>query len=309
METQNHSTDPKSNNKGLLIGLGVFLIISLATNIYLWKQSAEKEIVYQTKVDSLYIVRDNLSADLSNTSTDLNKYKGITDSLDRVVEEGNSKIAAQEAKINELKRKANKSEGDRKALQEEVGKLNKLKEEYLERIDQLITENQVLKTQNQDLVGTVSTLNEEKSGLEKKVNAAAALRTEYIKATAYKKRLLTGKFTETSMASKATKLHVCFTVLENPLAQIGDKVAHVRIIAPDGKTTVGDRSKGSTTFKSLPNNDDVQATFNIPFNYKNQKQELCSDYEDEKHLFTDGNYKVEVYIDGILSSTSAFSLK
>jgi predicted nuclease with TOPRIM domain len=309
METQNHDTEPKSNNnKGLLIGLGVFLIISLATNIYLWKQSAEKEIVYQTKVDSLYIVRDNLSADLSNTNTDLNKYKGINDSLDRVVEEGNSKIAEQEAKINELKRKANKSEGDRKKLQEEVTKLNKLKEEYLERIDQLMTENQVLKTQNQDLTGTVSHLTEEKSGLEKKVNAAAAIKTEYVKATAYKKRLLTNKLVETSMANKTTKLHVCFTVLENPLAQVGDKVAYVRIIAPDGKSTLGDKSKGSGTFKTS-DNEEIQVTFTIPFSYKNQKQELCSDYEDEKHLLTDGNYKVEVYIDGTLSSTSVFSLK
>ncbi len=61
------------------------------------------------------------------------------------------------------------------------------------------------------------------------------------------------------MAKRTNKMDVCFSVLENKIAQLGEKNVYLRIIEPGGKT-LGARETGSNVFKMANSNEEVQYT-------------------------------------------------
>ncbi|MFM7078964.1 MAG: hypothetical protein ACKOYC_04135, partial [Bacteroidota bacterium] len=109
-------------------------------------------------------------------------------------------------------------------------------------------------------------------------------------------------------ADKVYNMKVCFSVMDNQIAQSGQKEVHLRIVEPGGKT-MGDRSSGSGTFKLAGSGEEVQYTASQNIDYNNQKQDLCLNWSDSKKSFSPGTYIIEVYVDGNLSSASSHVLK
>ncbi len=300
MENQSNSGKSSGTNKVIL----VVLILSLIGNVWQWRNQSNTIEMYDVKVDSLVTARVDVEKELTETYAELNKYKGISSRLDSLLSEANSKVADQETRIKQLLKKERAGSALNKKLQAELEDLKKLRDEYLEKIDQLLVENEQLKKEKSELSGTVASLTK---NLETTVSTASVLKSEYLRVTTYKRRN-NDKYTTTAMAKRTNKLEACFTILENKIAQAGEKTVYLRIVEPGGKT-LGGRSEGSSTFKMAGSNEEVMYTASQKIDYTNAKQDLCMKWEEQERVFTPGTYAVEVYVDGHLSSAGSVLLR
>lgn len=297
MENQN-----QSSGKGRI--LWIVLVLSLIFNIYQWRNKASVVEALEVKTDSLVTARVDVEKELAATYEELNQYKGINSRLDSLLLEANNMVDQQKDKIASLMKKEKNSAALNKKLNAELEELKKLRDQYLEKVDELLVENENLKKQNTDLTSTVETISK---NLESTVNTASVLKSEYVKVKAYKKKS-SGKFSETAMAKRTNKMEVCFTILENKITQPGEKTAYLRIIEPGGKT-MGGSSEGSSTFKMKGTNEDVMYSNSQKIDYKNEKQDVCLNWEEKERIFTPGTYVIEIYIDGNLSTAASYVLK
>ena len=294
----------EQNNKGknTVTVLALLLILSLAGNVFLFVTKNNQQEEMQARIDTVYIEKGKVEKQLEFTSNELDLYMGISDSLDKVVAEGKSQIVALEEDVKKLRSLAKKDASKKKELQAKLDELNKLVESYLEKIDQLITENQLLKNQNAELSTEVHDMTEQNKTLTGKVNAAAMIKAEYVKVSPLKKKVIGGDFAETSLAKKVDKIKVSFTLLANNLAETGDKNVHIRIVEPGGKTL------GGGTFNAADTQTPTESTATVIVQYdKGSKANSAVEYVGTD--FKPGNYKVEVYIDGFLSGGGGVVLK
>ncbi len=296
MENQN-----SSGKKGII--WIVLFAASALFNVYQWRNHTTTTEVYEVTKDSLITARVDVEKELGATIEELNKYKGINDHLDSLLAEANGKIDEQKARIQKLIRSEGNSASLNKKLAAELETLKKLRDEYLDKIDALMVENQRLKQDSTNLAGNVETLTK---NLETTVNTASVLKSEYFKITSYKKRN-NGKFTTTVMSKRTNKLDVCFTLLANAIAKGGEKNVYLRIVEPGGKV-MGNRSAGSNSFK-MASGEEVMFTNTVAVNYENKNVEQCISYEESERVFTPGTYVIEVYVDGNLSGASSYVLR
>lgn len=296
--------ESQKQNKTTQYALLVLLLLSLAGNVFQFKNNKEDVKTRDSKIDTLVTVQGELEKELVETNKELESYRGISANLDSLLNDANSKIAAQEAKINKLiSGEKNQSKLNSK-LKKELAELRKLKDQYLEKIDQLITENAQLKKENEEKAAAITQLNEEKSGLQNKVLTASQLQAEYIKVNSFKKKG-SGKYVETSLAKRTNKIEVSLTVMDNKVADAGDKMVYVVIKEPGGKTLAG---ISKATFTSTDGGE-VSATASYKVAYTGQKQEVKVNYESEERELEAGNYIIDVYIDGTLVNTSTYILR
>ncbi len=291
-----------NKSKNTVTILAVVLILSLIGNVVLFVSKNNQQEEMQARIDTVYIEKGRVETELAYTSGELDKYMGISDSLDKVVVEGKTQIETLEKDIKNLKGLAKKDASKKKELQAKVDELNKLMESYLEKIDQLITENQLLKNQNAELSTEVQEMSEQNKNLTGKVNAAAMIKAEYIKVSPLKKKLIGDDYAETSLAKKVDKIKVSFTLLANNLNESGDKNVHVRIIEPGGKVL------GGGTFNAGDTQTPTEFTSTVIVQYdKASKANGAIEFAGTD--FKSGNYKVEVYVDGFLSGGGGVVLK
>ena len=296
MENQN-----SSGKKGI-----IWIILFAASalfNVYQWRNHTTVTEVYEVTKDSLITARVDVEKELGATIEELNKYKGINEHLDSLLVEANGKIDEQKARIQKLIRSEGNSASLNKKLAVELETLKKLRDEYLDKIDDLMVENQRLKQDSTNLAANVETLTK---NLETTVTTASVLKSEYFKVASYKKRG-NGKFTTTVMSKRTNKLDVCFTLLGNAIAKAGEKNVYLRIVEPGGKV-MGNRSAGSNSFK-MANGEEVMFTNTVTVAYENKNVEQCIAYEENERVFTPGTYVIEVYVDGNLSGASSYVLR
>ncbi len=105
-----------------------------------------------------------------------------------------------------------------------------------------------------------------------------------------------GKEKVTTTAKRVDKLRISFDLLENLIAQPGNKEIYVVITAPDG-SPVAVEALGSGTFNTREGQEKIY-TQKIDVNYvQNKRQTISFDWKQNKDFAT-GNYKIEVYNNG-----------
>jgi hypothetical protein len=292
----------KGNNTNKL--LLIVLIASLGFNAWLYSSKTDMAESHRLEKEGLITANLDIEKELNDTYTELNQYKGINSRLDSLLLEANSKVDEQKSRIAQLMKNEKNSSKLNKQLLAEMQELKKMRDEYLERIDALLVENETLKKEKNELSGTVETLTK---NLESTVTTASILKSEYLVVKSYKKRS-NDKFTTTAMAKRTNKIESCFTVLENNIAKTGEKTVYMRIIEPGGKI-VGNRTEGSNSFKKVDTNEDLLFTTSKTIEYKNEKESICIDWTEEDRVFTSGTYMIEIYIDGYLSAVNSMTLR
>lgn len=292
----------KGNNTNKL--LIILLIASLGLNAWLFSSKTDMAENHRVEKEGLITANLDIEKELNDTYTELNQYKGINSRLDSLLLEANSKVDEQKSKIAKLMKNEKNSSKLNKQLLAEMDELKKMRDDYLERIDAILVENETLKKEKNELTGTVEMLTK---NLENTVSTASVLKSEYLVVTSYKKRN-SDKFTTTAMAKRTNKIESCFTVLENKIARTGEKTVYMRIIEPGGKI-VGNRTEGSNSFKKADTNEDLLFTTSKTIEYKNEKESICIDWTEEDRVFTSGTYMIEIYIDGYLSAVNSMTLR
>jgi hypothetical protein len=296
-----------SKNRALPLLLLFLLLGSIGLNFYFYKQNKATIETDTVKIDSLVEVRVEISSELAQTSLDLNKYKGLSEKMDSLLLAANGQIAERESRIRQLIATEKDLVALNKKLKVELEELKALKDSYLESIDQLLKENSQLKYENKALNNSLNEVITENLDLFKKVKTAENLKAEYLKVGIFKRKN-NGKYIETVMAKRTNKLEVCFSVLENKVAQVGRKNVYLRIITPDG-LPLGSRSGGSGSFKLAGSNEEVLFTAMQEVDYANDKVDICLPFEEQDRVFASGTYIVEVYVEGVPAAASSFTLK
>ncbi len=291
-------------NRKLVTLLIALLLLLLVGNIYQWKNHTTTVVSYDSRIDSMIFVRVEVEKELASTEMELEKYRGISADLDSLLNSANLTIKDQERKIQQIVNNEKNLEKQSKKLKAELAVLKKLRDEYLEKIDQLVTENKELKAKNDSLNLTVNNLSTANKSLETKVKSAAVLKIEYVKVKSYKKKG-SGKLVESSLAKRTNKIEVCFTVMDNKFAATGDKIVYLVITEPTGKILAG-QSKAS--FISTENTE-VAATASYQINYSGKKEDACIGFETEERILTSGNYNFDLYIDGEMIASAQYLLE
>jgi chromosome segregation ATPase len=296
-----NNTEKKGNKSTLWI---ILLLGSLGINVYQWQKHDSVVASYEVKTDSLITARVDVEKELSATYEELNKYKGINEHLDSLLIEANGKVDEQKARIEKLLAQGKLSKEQITKLNGELAELRKLRDDYIEKIDQLMVENNRLRNDSTTLA---TNLDATTKNLEATVATASVLKSEYFKVTSFKKRN-NDKYSETAMAKKTNKIDVCFSMMENKIAKAGDKNVYLRIVEPGGKI-LGSGMSGSSTFKVTATNEEMQYTTTKTSSYNNEKTDMCLTFEQEERNLPAGTYNAEVYVDGVLSGATTFVLR
>jgi regulator of replication initiation timing len=291
----------QKSNTGLKIGLGILLVLFLgsafiASKYYTEGKEREQELVGQ---------KQEVMNDLNNMAKQYDEA-----------------IAASEIKDQDLIDARERIQGlmdSLKVSQNSVNSLWRYKKKFLalqEEMDELLVENDRLKVENEYLAtsldSTQTQLEErtvftdsllvQNTELANVVEDAAALQTVGLVGMGVIERS-SGKQIPTERARRSDKIKICFTVAKNTLTEAGDKELYVQVIDPKNNV--------------LGSNDQVQFEDQVlnyslisRFNYENRNLNICeyiSQLDDSN--FEKGSYKVNVFNDKEMISSSEFTLR
>ena len=198
-------SDNKNKSNIILI---ILLLISVGFNIY--QYSAKNNLITESKNerDSLITARVDIEKELNETYSELNQYKGENARMDSLLSKANTDLKSYEDKIAQLLKSESNKDQLNKKLSEELKEIKKLRDQYLEKIDNLLAENTKLKKDNSDLNSKVEQISKD---LQNTVNTASVLRVEYLNIATLKKKY-NDKYAPTVLAKRTDKFDICFTV-------------------------------------------------------------------------------------------------
>lgn len=295
----------KKSNKWLhIIYLAVVFILLCSTGVLSYKLYHQK-IIYHEIVK----VQDNTQFEKEMVTKELNSLLEQYESLKTNNKKVNAELQAEREKIEkmitEIKNLKATNHYQLKQYKDEIETLKKVMRSYVVQIDSLNTVNIGLKTEN---VKVKSDIEKEKNvnkelvvkneELTTKVNVAAVLKAQNILPTALNKR---GK--SVVKARKVEKFQICFTILENDLAQAGSKDVYLRIARPDGLVL-------ATSEQDLFRYGNEQIVFSSKrqVDYQNKNVDVCIFWDNNQELIP-GSYTVDLFSDGNLIGTNKFTLK
>lgn len=318
MDTPNTAEEtPEKENKGrgliILLFILVALFAALSGYLYVQLNSIKKES------EALKAQTEQAGKDIDEYRAQLQELTAKYDSLMQAHEGLKAELGAERDKVVALMRdyerlKANGGTPDSPAGKGFKARLEELQQAYDENeaiIADLKAKNQELTNENfkavkqmEELNAQNSKLTQENSKLSKTVDIAKRLKTYEVYADAV--RVSGTKEKPVTKASKADRLRVCFTVLDNQIADKQEKAIYAVIKDPNKKTfTTGDRSK-----ITLLNGDEIPYSVKKDIFYDNKVMQLCLNWEVMKEeKLQPGKYTVQIYSDGVQIGETEFDLK
>lgn len=292
----------QKSNTGLKVGLGILLVLFLGTAFYTSKLYKDKQKTEQSLIGEKQQVMNDLNTMREQYEVAINeseiKNQDLVAARDRI-----------QGLIDSLK-----------VSQNSVNSLWRYKKKYLKlqkEMDVLLAENDRLKTENQLLATSLDStqvqlaertmftdsLLVQNTELATVVEDASVLQTVGLKGLGVIERR-SGKQIPTERARRSDKIKVCFTVAKNTLAEAGDKELYIQVIDPKNNVL------GENNQIQFEDGQALNYSLISRFNYENRNLNICeyvSGLEDSK--FEAGRYKINVFNDRMLLSSSEFVLK
>lgn len=281
--------------KGFIKVLTIITAISIAVNIILLLKRGE---AFPSKKE-LILENTKLVKQLYEYKTDLNKYKGISQKIDRVIKDANEKIEAKEIMIDKLSRKEKIRERENKRLLFEV---DSIKELYLNVIDSLLIERSEKRAINNKLANYKDIITE----LNKQIGVASYLTADNINVTPLKIQS-SGSKTPTLLARRVKDIEVCLDILENRISRKGKRDLFFLLTSPTGELIV-DGGGDPVKFYYSENNIPGECSKVGQIDYKNKKVNYCININPGSNLES-GLYVLEVYTNENSLGMITFSLK
>ncbi len=287
------------SNTGLKVGLGIALVLFLATGFYtmnLYKESNE--------------TKKELSEEKQLVMNDLNAMAKQYDEAIAENKVSNEDLIQARGRIQGLIDSLRISETNVKSLWRYKSKYRNLQKE----MDVLLAQNDSLKIENSYLATSLDStrvrleertmftdsLLVQNTALAEVVENASILNTVDLKGFGVIERT-SGKLIPTERARRADKIRVCFTVAKNTLVQAGDQELYVQVIDPNSNTLGANEQ---VVFEDKTLNYSVVSKFN----YENSNLNVC-EFVTSSYEFEKGRYVVNVFNQKDLVSTSEFTLK
>jgi myosin heavy subunit len=322
----------KSTNNVIAMAI-IAIILLLGTTGYLWVENnkLKNEIAkYDEELNNLSQTQAKLEKDYELAINSLDDLKGDNQELNSLIEAQKTELKAQKDKISTLIWKTRKLD----KAKAEIENLKAQALEYVQEINDLKEQNQVLTSANQRLQKDKSELfsklnltesekaqiqhekdslalvkqklEKDKQKLFTKANKASVIPLDNIVVKGYSIKK-SGKYSRKRKAKNIELLKICFDIMENEIADPGDEIFHVRLIGPDGNTLY-DENTGSGMISKSSDNSPLKYTKKYIINYTGQKENKCLIWNKDIPL-TKGPYKLEIYNKGYLTGKYDFKLR
>ena len=172
---------------------------------------------------------------------DLEKMRFSYDTLETENSMMVAELAAQQERIDGLLTKVKNGYWEVAKLKKEAETLRSIMKGYIGTIDSLnqlnmalLDENLAMKEQMEAVSQENADLVERQENMEDMLEAGQTLQVAEFLPTGVRV-LSSGRQRDTDRADRCNSLRVCFTILENRIAPVGDKTLHLRITDPTGR--------------------------------------------------------------------------
>ena len=163
----------------------------------------------------------------------------------------------------------------------------------------LLDENLAMKEQMEAVSKENADLVERQENMEDMLEAGQTLQTSALQPSGVR-MLSSGRQRDTDRADQRDMLRVCFTILENRIAPVGDKTLHLKITDSSGNV--------------LPNEDgNTEFSASRTIDYARERLDACIfyDHPDEgaEEIYRPGTYLVEILEGTTVIGSTEFSLR
>ena len=283
------------SSKQSLIAIVVLAVICLFLGIQLF--------VGGEKFKDLSGDYSRLEMDKEQVVFDLEKLRFSYDTLNIENSMMLAEISAQRDKIDGLITIVKNGNWELGKAKKEAATLRVIMKGYIVTIDSINQLNQALTEENtamRDRVKEVQVINEKleerQENMEEIIEVGRVLQCTEINVVGIRVTQ-TGRQRETARADRVEMIKVCFTLLENKIAEPGNKVINLRVTDLEGNVL-------------LPNNDGgYSATRNI--DYSNDRLDACVFYsvDIETNALISGEYTIEVLEQDMVIGSSILNLR
>ena len=298
------------------IVLSILALFGIVAATYFYLESRKKT----SQIQQLQEEKVDLEGEVSQLQERVQSLNKELERKDMELQEKASKVEALSKEIQQLRARIAKYAEEGKISQRQFEEM-KLKTEqmayyiqkYQARIQELEEENKMLRDKTAQLYQEVQKkeeerehIRQEKERLEVKVRAAS-----YLKAAEFRYALIKDNGKEDwdteFRARRLHKLKVCFTVLENEVADPGPRTAYIVISDPSGKV-ITNFASSSGYFTVMDTEQPYSAK--VEFSYQRQRQEVCGVFERDKDTELEkGTYRVAIFCEGVEIGRATLQLK
>lgn len=283
------------SSKQSLIAIVILAVICLFLGIQLF--------VGGEKFKDLSGDYSRLEMDKEQVVFDLEKLRFSYDTLNIENSMMLAEISAQRDKIDGLITSVKNGNWELGKAKKEAATLRVIMKGYIVTIDSINQLNQALTEENtamRDRVKEVQVINEKleerQENMEEIIEVGRVLQCTEINVVGIRVTQ-TGRQRETARADRVEMIKVCFTLLENKIAEPGNKVINLRVTDLEGNVL-------------LPNNDGgYSATRNI--DYSNDRLDACVFYsvDIETNALISGEYTIEILEQEAVIGSSILNLR
>ncbi|MDR0618922.1 MAG: hypothetical protein LBG17_03375 [Bacteroidales bacterium] len=251
-----------------------------------------------------------LQSDLDNLMKEYEQVKTDNESLTVQLTERDSIIMVNAGEIKKLIA----SQADYRKIQKKLDLLRGITREYVTRIDSLITVNQQLSEENEQIKDEVvkekkksAQLSQDKKDLEDKVTVGSSLVAYNVSASTYRLKS-NGDEVETDKSTRIKRVKITFTLSENKIAAAGEKTVFACITRPDGVVMTPGNSE-LYTFELDGKQEPFSVVRDIQYDNKAVNASMVWDRRDMSQPAMAGTYKVVLYMDGMEIGNTTFSVR
>lgn len=284
-----------SDKRVKIIVLSLSIVIVLLASFLVWNkiQSEEQLALMIENVEQKNALRDDLD-DL------IDEHEMLKDENVELSDQLYSKDSVINAYSNEIKNLL-RSEADLNKARIKITKLREISKKYVNALDSLFILNENLQLENDSVKKAnryISNKNRDlvktNKSLSKKVLTASVLKLEDISVEGLYYRA-SGREVTTSRANKIQNFKICYTILENQIADKGEKELYVRIL--DDKSNV---LNVSNMVQELELSDTtIQYTTKYIVDYQNTAMNDCQLWT-RGNVLSSGTFTFEFLIDEII---------
>ncbi len=310
-----------NNNQGVFkIAIGVLIgIVALLSYLFMGARNETFELqqsltskveqlsTTQIKLDSISLVLNEKISEIQKLGGNVTELENVKAQLEsdkkKLKSDFNFSVQKYDAKIKEYENFLAVKDEDIRKLQEENGTLLARTKTLEEEKQQVLTENNGLKTEKANLVQTVSEYTSQNDDLKRKVTMASAMKAINVQVAALASN---GKVREGGLykASKINKLKISFIMPSNPVAEKNNKEIFVRILDQNGAVVSEDGTSGTVS------NDGKEIGYSfkqsVPFENNDQKVDIIYG---KSAPYQSGKYSIELYSEGFKIGNGSFQVK
>lgn len=276
-----------------LIGALALICVFLGANLY----------VKTNDLKDLSGDYDQLELSKEQVVFDLEKMRFSYDTLQTENELMLAEIAAQQDKIDGLITKVKNGDWALAKAKKESETLRTIMKGYIVTIDSLnqlnvalTEENIAMKERVEEVQGRNDKLVQRQENMEEIIAAGRKLQTTEVAAMGVRVTS-SGRQRVVTRSSKTDMIKICFTLLENAIAEAGNKNINLKVVGPDGSLLYSEEG------------DDVYSV-KREVDYAKDRLTTCMFFTvSEEARLVPGVYELEIYEEGVVIGTTQLELR